>query len=216
MTINKDKILGVILAGGLSRRMKGGNKFFKKINGRTVIYYVINNALNQVSNLVINANIDKEKFNKFKLNVIRDSVVGFKGPLAGILSAIDYGKKRNYRWVVTLPCDAPFFPFNLVTKLMERLNKDKCKIVIAKSNKRIHPVFGIWNVSLKNSLEKTLINDNEKKIEIFVKKHSHSIVNFNYKSIDPFFNINDYDDLKKANKFFNLLENNIKPHKYKT
>jgi len=215
MTINKDKILGVILAGGLSRRMKGENKFFKKINGNTLIQFVINNALRQVSNLVINANIDKSKFNKFKLDVVKDSIKGFKGPLAGILSAINYGKKKNFKWIVTLPCDAPFFPFNLVSKLLERTKKNKYKIVIAKSNKRIHPVFGIWNVSLKDSLTKTLINENERKIDLFIKKHSYSVVNFNYKRIDPFFNINNYDDLKKANKFLNLLENHIKPHKYK-
>ena len=70
-------------------------------------------------------------------------------------------------------------------------------------------------MSLKDSLTKTLINENERKIDLFIKKHSYSVVNFNYKRIDPFFNINNYDDLKKANKFLNLLENHIKPHKYK-
>ena len=201
MIQNNKKVLGVVLAGGMSKRMKGGNKFFKKINGNTLIGYVINKALKQVPKLIINANINKSKFKKFKLDVVKDIVRGFKGPLAGILSAMNYGEREDFKWIVTLPCDAPFFPFNLVNKLLERARKKKCKIVIVSSNKRIHPVFGIWAISLKKSLNKTLIKEDEKKIDLFIRKHSYSVINFPYNEIDPFFNINNFNDLNKANKF---------------
>ena len=202
MIQNNNQLLGVILAGGLSRRMKGGNKSFKRINDKSLIEYVVLNALEQVPKLIINANTNKAKFKKFKLDVVKDTIRGFKGPLAGILSAMDYGKKRNFKWLVTFPCDAPFFPFNLVNKLLERAKKQKCKIVIAKSNKRIHPVFGIWSISLKNSLSNVLIKEDEKKIDLFISRHNYSVVNFPYKKIDPFFNINEPRDLIKAKKIF--------------
>lgn len=203
--INKEKILGVILAGGLSRRMKGDNKFFKKINGEDIIEYVKNNALKQVSKLIINANIESSKFKKFKLDVVKDSIKGFKGPLAGILSAMDYGEKKKFNWLATFPCDAPFFPFDLVNKLLKKAKQKKCKIVIGKSNKRIHPVFGIWKISLKKSLSNTLIKEDEKKIELFIRKHYYSVVNFSYNEIDPFFNINDNNDLNKAEKMMKKI-----------
>ena len=207
MIQNNKNVLGVILAGGLSRRMKGGNKFFKKINGKFLIEYVIHNASDQVSRLIINTNSNSSKFKKFNLEIINDSVKGFKGPLSGILSAMHYGEQKNFKWIVTMPCDAPFFPINLVSKLMEKAREKKCKIVIAKSNKRVHPVFGIWSISLKNSLSKTLIKENQRKIDLFIHKHSYSVVNFSYKNIDPFFNINDYNDLKKSNNFLKRINN---------
>ena len=205
MIQNNNQLLGVILAGGLSRRMKGGNKSFKRINDKSLIEHVVLNALEQVPKLIINANTNKAKFKKFKLDVVKDTIRGFKGPLAGILSAMNYGKKKNFKWLVTFPCDAPFFPFNLVNKLLERAKKQKCKIVIAKSNKRIHPVFGIWSISLKNSLSNALIKEDEKKIELFIRKHSYSVVNFSYNEIDPFFNINDNNDLNKAEKMMKKI-----------
>ena len=200
MIQNNKKVLGVILAGGLSKRMKGENKFFKKINNKTIIEHIILKASQQVTKLIINANINKSKFKKFDLDIIKDSVKGFKGPLAGILSAMQYGKKNNFKWLATLPCDAPFFPFDLVNKLLKNAEKKKCKIVIAKSNNRTHPVIGIWSISLKKSLSNTLVKENIKKIDLFIKKHNFSIVNFSYDKIDPFFNINSYRDLDKAKK----------------
>jgi len=204
MTQNNN-LLGVVLAGGLSKRMNKENKFFKKFNQKTLLEIIINKAIKQVPNIIINANINKSNFKKNKLEVIKDSVGGFKGPLAGILTGMEYGKKKNFKWLITFPCDAPFFPIDLVNKLLLKIKKKKYKIVIAKSNNRIHPVFGIWSISLKDSLIDTIKKDNIRKIDLFIKKHDHAIVNFNYKNIDPFFNINDFNDLRKAKKYFNYL-----------
>ena len=204
MTQNNN-LLGVVLAGGLSKRMNKENKFFKKFNQKTLLEIIINKAIKQVPNIIINANINKSNFKKNKLEVIKDSVGGFKGPLAGILTGMEYGKKKNFKWLITFPCDAPFFPIDLVKKFLLKIKKEKYKNEIAKSNNRIHPVFGIWSISLKDSLIDTIKKDNIRKIDLFIKKHDHAIVNFNYNKIDPFFNINDLSDLRKAKEYFKYL-----------
>ena len=204
MTQNSN-LLGVILAGGLSKRMNKENKFFKTLNKKTLLEIIINKAVSQIPKLVINANINKSNFNKFKLEVIKDSVKGFQGPLAGILAGMEYGYKNNFKWLITLPCDAPFFPTNLIDEFLKKIKKKKYKIVIAKSNNRIHPVFGIWSISLKDSLINAIKKDNIRKIDLFIKKENYAIVNFKYNKIDPFFNINDSNDLKKATKYLRYI-----------
>tara|TARA_B100001123_G_scaffold80815_1_gene91951 strand:+ start:149 stop:769 length:621 start_codon:yes stop_codon:yes gene_type:complete len=205
MTQN-NSLLGVILAGGLSRRMNKENKFLKKFNKKTLIEIIVDKAIKQVPNIIINANISKSYFKKIKLEVVKDSIGGFKGPLAGILTGMEYGKKKNYKWLITFPCDAPFFPINLVKKFLLKLKNSRYKIVIVKSNNRIHPVFGIWSISLKDSLVKAMKKDNIRKIDLFIKKHEYAILNFNYNKIDPFFNINNLSDLKKAREYINVLK----------
>ena len=200
MTQNNN-LLGVILAGGLSRRMNKKNKFLKKFDKKTLIEIIIDRATRQVKDIIINANINKSYFKKIKLEVIKDSIGGFKGPLAGILAGMEYCEKKNYKWLITFPCDAPFFPLNLVKKFLEKLKNSKYKIVIAKSNNRTHPVFGIWSISLKDSLIDAIKKDNIRKIDLFIKQHNHAVLNFKYTKIDPFFNINDLSDLKKAKEY---------------
>ena len=205
MTQNNN-LLGVILAGGLSRRMNKKNKFLKKFDKKTLIEIIIDRATRQVPDIIINANINKSYFRKIKLEVIKDSIGGFKGPLAGILAGMEYGKKKNYKWLITFPCDAPFFPLNLVKKFLEKLKNSKYKIVIAKSNNRTHPVFGIWSISLKDSLIDAIKKDNIRKIDLFIKQYNHAVLNFKYTKIDPFFNINDLSDLKKAKEYLNVYK----------
>ena len=204
MTQNSN-LLGVILAGGLSKLMNKENKFFKTLNKKTLLEIIINKAVSQIPKLVINANINKSNFKKFKLEVIKDSVKGFQGPLAGILAGMEYGYKNNFKWLITLPCDAPFFPTNLIDEFLKKIKKKKYKIVIAKSNNRIHPVFGIWSISLKDSQINAIKKDNIRKIDLFIKKENYAIVNFKYNKIDPFFNINDSNDLKKATKYLRYI-----------
>lgn len=208
MIENRNKILGIILAGGLSRRMNNENKFLKKIQGKTIISIIISKALAQVEKLIINLNSVEKEIKKYNLPIIKDSISGFFGPLAGILSGMEYAKKKNFKWLFTFPCDAPFFPENLVEKLLNEAIKKKSDIVIVKSGQRIHPVFGIWSISLKNSLKKALDKDQIKKMDIWIQKHKYSIVNFAYKKNDPFFNINNPDDLKKANAIYKNIKSN--------
>ena len=119
MIQNKSNLIGLILAGGLSTRMNKEHKFLKKINKKkTLMEVIIERALKQVPKLIINANINKSNFKKFKLDIVKDSIKGFQGPLAGILSGMEYAQKKNTKWIATFPCDAPFFPDNLVKKLL--------------------------------------------------------------------------------------------------
>ena len=208
MIQNKEKVLGVILAGGLSRRMKYQNKFLKKIKGRTMISIIISKALKQVDNLIINTNIDEKEIEKFKLPIIKDTLTGYQGPLAGILTAMEYAVKNKFKWVFTFPCDAPFFPDNLVEKILNIAKEKKSNIVIASSRGRVHPVFGIWSIGLKGSLKNSLIKYEIKKMDIWIKKNNFSVVNFSNNQIDPFFNINDSHDLEKANKIYKNVKKN--------
>ena len=202
MIQNKKKVLGVILAGGLSRRMKCQNKFLKKIGDQTIISLIISKALNQVDKLIINTHIEKKEVKQFKLPIIKDTLNGYHGPLAGILTGMEYAAKRKFKWLFTFPCDAPFFPDNLVEKILKEAEKKKSNIVIATSKGRMHPVFGIWSITLKNSLKNALIKYQIKKMDIWIEKNNFSVLNFNHNTIDPFFNINNFEDLEKANELY--------------
>jgi len=205
LSMTKNKILGVILAGGLSRRMGGKNKFFKKINNITILDRIISKSAKQVDKLIINANISKNKFSKYKVIIVKDIIDGYMGPLAGILTGLNWAKKKKYEWIATYACDAPFFPDNLVKQFLCIAKKEKVDIVIAKSNGRKHPVFGLWSIKLLNSLERYLLNEKNKKIVFWVKKNRYKVLNFPYKKIDPFFNINNPDDLIIAKKIFHEM-----------
>ena len=100
MIQNKSNLIGLILAGGLSTRMNKEHKFLKKINKKkTLMEVIIERALKQVPKLIINANINKSNFKKFKLDIVKDSIKGFQGPLAGILSGMEYSQKKNTKWI---------------------------------------------------------------------------------------------------------------------
>ena len=202
MIKNNNHLLGVILAGGLSRRMNNQNKFIKKIDGKTIISLIIAKALKQVNELVINSNVDEKEIKKFNLPIIKDILTGHFGPLVGILSGMEYASKKKFKWLFSFPCDAPFFPSNLVEKILDKAEKKKLDIVIAKSNGRTHPVFGLWSVNLKNSLKNALINNKIRKMDIWIEKNNFSVLNFNHNTIDPFFNINNFEDLEKANELY--------------
>ena len=124
------------------------------------------------------------------------------GPLAGILTGLNWAKKKKFGWIVTYACDAPFFPKDLTKKLLSHAIKRKKDIVIAKSGGRNHPVFGIWSTSLTKSLKTALKKKKIRKMDVWIEEHNFSVVNFVYDKIDPFFNINDQKDLKRANKIY--------------
>ena len=197
------KITGYILAGGKSSRMGGGIKCFKIFNNKTILDRIITRGEKQVSNLAINSNIQNFKFKKYVLPIFRDSIKGYLGPLAGIHACLNWNKKNfaNRKWIITFAGDTPFFPENLVKKLYHEASQDKNnKIILAKSNERIHPVFGIWHSSLENDLALSIKKEKIRKIDQWIKRHKYKIINFSNKKFDPFFNINTPSDLIKAKK----------------
>jgi len=192
----KDKISGIVLCGGLSRRM-GSDKSQKKIGDLKLIDIVIEKASSQVSRLAINAeNLKSEKFN---LELVPDCKSGNLGPLIGILSGLLWTKKNNSEWLMVFPVDSPFFPNNIVESFVNGLNDEK--IVMAKSNNKLHPVFSMWSVELISDLE-FAINNNQRKIDLLIKKIPTRLVNFNNIGYDPFFNVNNADDLYKAKEIY--------------
>ena len=200
--MTKSKILGVVLAGGLSRRMEGGKKFLKKIDNTPIIDLVIKKVTNQVDELIINANENKNSYlKKFNVPIVPDIIKGFKGPLVGILSGMMWAKKqkRNFNYLATFPCDAPFFPENLVKNLIDEIKKNNFDIVIPKYKEQNHPVFGIWSVDLIDSLKKYLLDEDLKKIDAWIFRNKFKILNFKNLKYDPFFNINTVQELYKAN-----------------
>jgi len=200
--IDNNHIGGLILAGGKSRRMNFFDKSFKKIQKKTLIDLVLNKARKQVFDIAINSNSLSFTKKDSSLELLEDIVPGQLGPLAGILTGLEWIKKKKLKWLVTFPVDSPFFPENLVEIFFSNLDDEK--IIIAKSNERIHPVFSMWNIELIEPLKKAL-DKNIRKIDEFTKNFKFKVVNFPIIDYDPFFNINNEEDLLKAEHIYELI-----------
>ena len=205
MTIKKKKILILLLAGGLSRRFGGGIKTFAKINGVTIFEKIIGGLKKQGVNIIINANSNHKIFSNSKLPIIADIKKNFQGPLAGIYTSMVWikEKKLDIEWILSVPSDTPFLPNNLLDVFVSKINKTK-KILIARSNNKIHPVIGIWNINLLKNLEQELKSDNRKIME-WVYKNEYDIVDFPVKFYDPFFNINNKEDIIEAEQIEKII-----------
>ena len=190
----KKRLFGLILNGGLSRRM-GSDKSKKMVSNKSLISLVVERAKSQVDYLAINSN---QKLYGNKIEIIPDCLSGNLGPLVGILSGLKWLEKNRdsfSNWLVVFPVDSPFFPENLVQCFFENLRNEK--IVMAECKGRLHPVFSMWHTDNLKLLEKFLM-EGGRKIDLFSKKIETRVVNFPFIGYDPFFNVNNLDDLKKA------------------
>ena len=198
-------IPGIILAGGLSRRMGGGDKGLLMLGKTTIIERVIDKILPQVGSLAININGDSSRFPDYKLPIIPDSIKGYLGPLSGILAGMEWAFKNGNRYIATVAADTPFLPDDLIKRLHAMVKSKNLNIGIAASrilsgdDVFIHPTFGIWEVALKDDLRDALANDT-RKIMFWAKKFKLDYYYFDTidKLSDPFFNINTPDDLEEA------------------
>lgn len=198
-------VLGVLLAGGQSRRMGGGDKCLRLLGGEPMLTKIINRILPQVDSLVINANGDAERFAVFGLPVIPDPIDGFAGPLVGVLAGLRYAQlsgRDGITSIVTIPTDAPFLPRDLAQRLIIAQDGKSNRIVLASSNSRTHPVCGLWPVSLVGDLEAAL-DAGTRKVLDWTDRHDTLIEDFamvvvDGEEIDPFFNTNRPDDLEEA------------------
>lgn len=195
---NLSKIAGVVLAGGLSRRMGGGDKALRLLAGKPMLAHVLDRAKPQVGALVLNANGDASRFAEFGLPGVADSVPGFAGPLAGILAGLDWAAANapDAEFVASFPSDAPFLPRDMVRRLYDA--RDGAAIAIASSGGRTHPVCGLWPVALRDDLRRALIDEDIRKVETWIARHKSVVVDFATDPIDPFFNANAPDDLARA------------------
>lgn len=217
----------IILAGGQSQRLRINHHYKWQLpfaNNKTLLHYIINKISKQSEHVIINSpyiNLEKNgthtnssihnDLSAYSLPIVNDVLPGFQGPLAGLLSCLLWAKKQGHPWVMTLACDTPFFPDNLLSQLFiqaQTPNKNNAYnnnlAITVSSNERIHPIFGLWSTELLAPLQQHIqTKPHEKRllsISLWAKKHA-SIVKIETtenKNYDPFFNINTPDDYQKA------------------
>ncbi len=192
------RILGVILAGGRSLRMGGGDKCLLPLAGRPILAHVIERIGPQVGTLVLNANGDPSRFANFGLPIVADTISGFAGPLAGILAGLRHGAMTGADAVVTAAGDTPFLPLDLVARLAAAAGEG---VAIAQSRGRDHPVEGLFPVDCAADLEDFIRTSPRLRVTDWVARQAPQRADFNGlgpRGVDPFFNINELQDLAVA------------------
>lgn len=200
-------IAGVLLAGGLSRRMGGGDKCLRLLGNRPILAQIVERARPQVAALALNVNGDPERFRDFGLRTIADSVEGFAGPLAGVLAGLDWAAAEvpGASYVASFATDAPFLPRDLVPRLVAGLSGGRFELACAASGGQVHPVFGLWPLTLRDALRRALLEEGVRKVDVFTARYKLATVDFPVGEIDPFFNTNSPDDLETAEHLLRVL-----------
>jgi len=195
-------IPGVLLAGGLARRMGGGDKPMRTIGGRTILERVIARLSPQCDGLILNANGDPARFAAFGLPVVADGVAGFPGPLAGILAALDWAARNRpeVTHVLSAAADCPFLPRDLVARLEKARVEQGAALAVAASGGQTHPVIGLWKVNLRDELRHALIDEDVRKIDRWTARYPLATVSWPTTPLDPFFNANTVDDIADAER----------------
>jgi molybdopterin-guanine dinucleotide biosynthesis protein A len=184
--------LGLVLAGGLARRMGGGDKARIEIGGATIIDRVLATLSGQCTGIIINANGDPARFADTGCEVVPDNVPGHPGPLAGMLAGLDWLAAANtgVEWIVSVPGDCPFLPDDLVARLYAARAAAGVPLACARSGEWRHPVVGLWPVRLREDLRHALVVEDLRKIEIWTARHGIAVVDWPVAPVDPFFNVN--------------------------
>lgn len=193
-------IVGVLLAGGLARRMGGGDKPLRELGGKPILEHVIDRAKPQVHHLILNANGDPGRFAKYSLPVVADIIDGHQGPLAGILTALDWAAEHvpEAEHVVSFATDAPFLPRDLTARLLAAVATESTPLACAITGERTHPVFGIWPVARRDELRRAMIEEEMRKIDMWTERIGIVHVPFESEPVDPFFNVNRPENLEDA------------------
>lgn len=191
---------GVILAGGQARRMGGGDKCLKLLTGQTLLSRIIERVKPQISTLILNANGNTDRFFDYNLTTVSDVIGDFAGPLAGILTGMEWMRKYHpeLEWLASIPGDAPFIPQDFVRKSWEAAFHTGADIVCAKSAGRTHPVCALWKVKLAEELRLAMERDGIKKIDRWTSNYVVYHEEYSTDPIDPFFNVNSEKDLLLA------------------
>jgi molybdopterin-guanine dinucleotide biosynthesis protein A len=194
--------LGLVLAGGLARRMGGGDKALIQIGGATILDRVLGRLGPQCSGIILNANGDPARFAGAGHPVVADDVAGFAGPLAGILAGLDWAAAHApaVRWIASAPGDCPFLPRDLVGRLHEARIAASLPLACAKSGDWRHPVVGVWPVELRHDLRRALVEEGLRKIEVWTARHGVAIAEWPTEPVDPFFNVNTPEDATVAQR----------------
>jgi molybdenum cofactor guanylyltransferase len=200
--IETSDVPGVVLAGGLARRMGGGDKALREIGGQPILARVISRLAPQCESLVLSANGDSSRFTSFGLPVVADAVKDYPGPLAGILAGLDWAaaNRPDAQWVLSAPGDSPFLPRDLVLGLRQALSDQGAELAVAASRGRSHPVIGLWKVALRDALREALVGEGLRKVEGWTRRYQVATVSWAAEPVDPFFNANSVADLAEAER----------------
>ncbi len=197
-----DGVAGVLLAGGRATRMGGGDKSLHSLAGRPILARVIERVRPQVSVLLLNANGDPARFQGFGLPVEGDVIEDFAGPLAGILTGLEWAGAHapGCRWVASFPTDAPFLPEDLVRRMVAAVGAEDAHIGCAASGGRTHPVVALWPVGLAGDLRRAMTEDGVRKVDRWTARYRVAYVEYAAEPVDPFFNVNRPGDLERAER----------------
>jgi molybdenum cofactor guanylyltransferase len=199
--------LGVVLAGGLARRMSGADKARIRVGGRPILERVVERLRPQCAGLVLNANHAAERFADTGLPVVPDSLPDYPGPLAGILAGLDWTAKQApaIEWVVSVPSDCPFLPRDLVANLHDARAAAGARIACARSGERRHPVVALWPISLREDLRRAVTGEGARKVDNWIARFTIGFADWPVTPVDPFFNVNTPDDLAEAERLAALF-----------
>jgi molybdopterin-guanine dinucleotide biosynthesis protein A len=195
-----ERTLGLVLAGGLARRMGGGDKARIRIGSATILERVLGRLTPQCSRVIINGNGDPARFADTHLPIVADSVPDFAGPLAGVLAGLDWAAANapSCEWLASVPGDCPFLPNDLVARLHKARLVAATRLSCARSGEWRHPVVGLWLVSLREDLRRALLDAGLRKIEVWTERHGVAIADWPAEPFDPFFNVNTPEDATQA------------------
>lgn len=192
----------VVLAGGLSRRMGGGDKTLMDLDGRPMLAHVIDRLRPQVAAMALNANGEAARYEAFDLPVIADVVPDYAGPLAGVLTGLEW-TARNHpdcTHMLSVPADAPFLPADLLARLDDARLREGADIAVASSGGRTHPVCALWPVALAAKLRWAVVEEGARKIDAWTARFKVVQVDWPAAPLDPFYNVNRPDDLEEARR----------------
>ncbi|ESX82296.1 molybdenum cofactor guanylyltransferase MobA [Mesorhizobium sp. M0027] len=204
-------IAGIILAGGRSSRMGGGDKTLLALGDWTLLDRVVSRLGPQVGPLALNANGDPARFAATGLPVLADTVKGYAGPLAGILTGLEWASDTTCQALVTAAGDTPFLPKDMVERLLAAAYARPGSIAVACSGGKRHPTFALWPLGLDQALRQFLVEEDNRRVSAFIDRHGFVEVDFPIlksrgAEIDPFFNINTPDDLARAAHLLQSIE----------
>lgn len=202
MALEADSIIGVLLAGGLARRMGGGDKPMQTVGGQSMLARVVTRLAPQCDGLILNANGDPARFADLKLPVVADAVDGFPGPLAGVLAGLDWValNRPEARWMLSAAADCPFLPRDLVSRLDNARRAQNAPLAVAASGGQSHHVIALWSLALREPLREAVVNEGCRAVGRWMARYPVAAVEWPLTPFDPFFNANTPEDLAEANR----------------
>jgi molybdopterin-guanine dinucleotide biosynthesis protein A len=204
MTTSHPPTWGLVLAGGLARRMGGADKALIEIGGISILDRVLAVLSGQCVGIVISANGDPKRFADTGCPVVADSVPDFAGPLAGILAGLDWlaAQRNGIEWLLTVPSDCPFLPDDLVERLHQARRQLGAGVGLAcaRSGGWRQPTVGLWSLALRESLRQALVEEGLRKIDILMERHGVAFADWPDQPFDPFFNVNSPEDAERAQR----------------